>query len=462
MNRRRCAVAILAASVCVHPALADGVRLLFGGDVMPARGVEAEAAGGRTTPLRDLHIPGPYDLFMANLEGAAGRAADCVPAPRDPCLAIPDNGFRLLEGSGIGALSLANNHAGDTGAEGRRRTAAALEAIGIVPVASSEQPAFIRAGGLTVGIVALNMVPPRDQPPDIVPSPEVARRIRLAAAFSDVAVAFVHWGAELRDWPQPSQQATAQWLVAQGVDLIVGAHPHVAIAPDCPGGVPVFWSLGNLVFDQADPESRRGMIADCRVWGGVLACSAIATGNAPGSSFPHVAGAEQHEVPACRRRLSHGIEAAGQKLRANTSLHGAMTIDGYAANRRVWSVPVRAAVVSAALAELSPGEPASLVMLQRAPSRIDGEDGLRVFVYRIGPRGLEPRWRGSALGWPLDDIHIQSGNPDLVCGLHRTDSFLTPDAAARAHRVAAWRWNGFGFSLDEADAASCQARAEHR
>ncbi len=229
MKRRLCAVAILAASACMHPALADGVRLLFGGDVMPARGVQAEAAGGRTTPLRDLHIPGPYDLFMANLEGAAGRPADCLPAPRDPCLAISDFGFGLLKGSGIGALSLANNHAGDTGAEGRRRTAGALEEIGIVPVPSSEQPAFIRAGDLTVGIVALNMVPPKDQPPDIVPSPEIARRIGLAAAFSDITVAFVHWGAELRDWPQPSQQAVAQWLVAQGIDLIVGAHPQTLI-----------------------------------------------------------------------------------------------------------------------------------------------------------------------------------------------------------------------------------------
>jgi hypothetical protein len=44
-----------------------------------------------------------------------------------------------------------------------------------------------------------------------------------------------------------------------------------------------------------------------------------------------------------------------------------------------------------------------LLSLERHPSSIDNEVGLRPYVYAIGPHGLIARWRGSALAWPLVD-----------------------------------------------------------
>ena len=430
-------------------AQAEGVRLLFGGDVMTGRGVGAEALARGTSPFAGLAALGQTDLFVANLEGTAGERADCIAA--EPCLVIPPAGFDLLARSGMTAFSLANNHAGDAGAAGRARTLDALARRGIVAAPSAEQPTFLRAGGLTIGLVALTLIAPRDRPADAVPSRDIARRIQLARALSDVAVVFIHWGAELRDWPQPSQQAAARWLVAQGADLIVGAHPHVPIPPDCIDGVPVFWSLGNLVFDQSDPETRHGQLADCRVVARTLSCTAIGTAAALGTSFPHPTGPEPGELSHCTRPLTHGLEINGFHLRGRTAPGGAMTLD----TQPGWSVPVQMPLVSAWSMVLAHNEPASLVMLQRSVSRIDGEDGLRLFVYRVGPGGLAPRWRGSALGWPLVDARILPGDPDLLCALHRTDSFIAQDATAAATRVATWRWNGFGFTLDEHQGSAC-------
>ncbi|MFX6250463.1 CapA family protein, partial [Acinetobacter baumannii] len=78
---------------------------------------------------------------------------------------------------------------------------------------------------------------------DPVPSLAAERKLRLARTMADWVVVFVHWGAELRDWPQPDQRRQAAWFVAHGADLIIGAHPHVPIAPDCVDGRPVFYSL---------------------------------------------------------------------------------------------------------------------------------------------------------------------------------------------------------------------------
>ena len=37
----------------------------------------------------------------------------------------------------------------------------------------------------------------------------------------------LHWGIEYQLKPVASQRTLADWLVAQGVDLIIGGHPHV-------------------------------------------------------------------------------------------------------------------------------------------------------------------------------------------------------------------------------------------
>ena len=66
-----------------------------------------------------------------------------------------------------------------------------------------------------------------------------------------------------------------------------------------------------------------------------------------------------------------------------------------------------------------------LLSLERHPSSIDNEVGLRPYVYAIGPHGLIARWRGSALAWPLvDAVSTESG---ALCALHRGDSFLLSD-----------------------------------
>ena len=44
-----------------------------------------------------------------------------------------------------------------------------------------------------------------------------------------------------------------------------------------------------------------------------------------------------------------------------------------------------------------------VLALERRQSTIDSEDGLRPYVYEVGPRGLVARWRGSAPAWPLLD-----------------------------------------------------------
>jgi poly-gamma-glutamate synthesis protein (capsule biosynthesis protein) len=106
----------------------------------------------------------------------------------------------------------------------------------------------------------------------------------------------------LQDWPSESQQAAARWLIAHGADLIVGHHPHVTQAAACVAGRPVFYSLGNHLFDQKYPETKQGLIADCRIADGRLRCGALRTETPRGSSYPELTGRDQASDAALAAR----------------------------------------------------------------------------------------------------------------------------------------------------------------
>ena len=123
-------------------------------------------------------------------------------------------------------------------------------------------------------------------------------------------------------------------------------------------------------------------------------------------------------------------------------MQNGIILDGYTNGKRVWQSR-RQALVSLQVVTSMATEPL-LLSLERHPSSIDDEVGLRPYVYAIGPNGLIARWRGSALAWPLiDAVESKDG---VLCALHRGDSFLLPDPAAKTTRIAAYRWNGFGFT----------------
>jgi hypothetical protein len=71
--------------------------------------------------------------------------------------------------------------------------------------------------------------------------------------------------------------------------------------------------------------------------------------------------------------------------------------------------------------------------------------GLRPYIYELGANGLIARWRGSALAWPLLDAFLFPGENFEVFALHRGDSFIALNPKTKTRRVAAHRWNGFGF-----------------
>ena len=449
----------IALLLAVAPARGEDVRVLFTGDVLLSRQVEVEISRTGRSPWDRLatELAGA-DLVIGNLEGAVGAAADCLPSA-NPCFAVAPNRIALLRKAGFTAMTIENNHSDDLGEAGRNATVRTLRTEAIRPIDLEHGPSFFRAGGVTIAVVAVNLI---GRHAAQIPSPEIRRQLRLASRLAQVVVVSVHWGEELLDWPSIRQEEAARWLVANGASVVMGHHPHVVQPPQCVDGRPVFFSLGNHLFDQKYPETKEGLIADCRISisNAVMTCGAFTTKTAAGSFSPVMGERSAATLSGCPVPLNPLLRLGETTLRPASSVDAASMVleasrsgNVVARTRPAWLLSAEAALFDGS------GKPPLLFTLERHPSSIDGEEGVRPYVYEVGPRGLIARWRGSALAWPLVDATTLPGNSSVLCALHRNDSFLTLDSTSRAGRAALYRWTGFGFKgFDDAAAlAACRA-----
>ncbi len=76
----------------------------------------------------------------------------------------------------------------------------------------------------------------------------------------DILIVSMHWGNEYTHIPTWYQKDAAQFLSEQGVDIIIGTHPHVIQPIEYINNTLVVYSLGNFISAQDDENTRVGMM----------------------------------------------------------------------------------------------------------------------------------------------------------------------------------------------------------
>lgn len=275
-------------------------RLLFTGDILLSRRVASELERSKVSPW--AHFTELFESAQwvsGNLEGALGQASECQ-KPASLCFAMPVNATRMLKNAGFTGVTLENNHAADLGDAGRERTRKLAEKAFLTAVDFEDSPQIVRIGDTKLAILSITLVPAADKHVQEIPSMGVSEKLRLARKQADLVVVSIHWGTEYQRLVDLTQRAQARWLIQQGADLIVGHHPHVVQSPECVEGHPVFFSLGNHLFDQTYPPTKEGLIADCLLSSGRLTCQGIRTHTENWTTIPRQAGTD----PATRAALA--------------------------------------------------------------------------------------------------------------------------------------------------------------
>jgi hypothetical protein len=201
------------------------------------------------------------DLVVANLEGPIvpeQHEALLASAKRPVLYSAPDV-LGVLSAFNVGAACLANNHMFDLPLP-VAETTSVLAAAGIgcfgagASLAEASEPLAIRANQTTIKLFGFGWEVIGCQPAGVrregvnpLTAAHVLDTIRsLRAEDTASFVIFVmHWNYELERYPAPAHRQLAHDLIREGVDAVIGLHPHVAQGAERVEGRPIVYSLGN-------------------------------------------------------------------------------------------------------------------------------------------------------------------------------------------------------------------------
>jgi poly-gamma-glutamate synthesis protein (capsule biosynthesis protein) len=264
----------------------DTLNLLFIGDVM-AHQKQIDAAktdnGYSFEPCFEWIKPyfAEVDVTVANLEVTlAGE-----PYSGYPAFSAPDALATALQQAGVDVLLTANNHACDKGRKGVERTISVLDSLHILHTGtfydsvhrSQTYPLMLKKNNISVGL--LNYTYGTNDIP--TPEPTVVNRIDTVQMAADIAATkqlspdiiavAIHWGEEYKLYANHAQRAIADFLLRQGVRLVIGSHPHVLQGMemnrtgDAAVQSVVVYSLGNFISNMTAVNTEIGVMARIRL-----------------------------------------------------------------------------------------------------------------------------------------------------------------------------------------------------
>ncbi len=205
-----------------------------------------------------------------------------------PTFNTPDSLATALKNIGVDIISLAGNHALDYGYSGLCRTIDVLDSAGIshlgtYKTAEDQKKLLIKnVNGLEIAFInytyGTNGIPVpsgKDYCVNLIDKTLIKEQIEEAKDQKvDLIVACMHWGTEYRTTANSEQEELADFLFKNGVDIILGNHPHVlepmekrTITLDDGSSKEVFvvYALGNFTADQRDEITRDSAILNLTI-----------------------------------------------------------------------------------------------------------------------------------------------------------------------------------------------------
>lgn len=257
--------------------------LLFAGDAMMHQAqIDAARRSGGEYDYSDCFtaiapIIREADYAVVNLETPLGKKGfsgyPCFNAPASYATALKDAGFNLF--------LTANNHTLDRRSSGLTTTITLLDSLEIPHIGTyknhaarnKEIPKVIEVNGMRIGLLNYTygtngISPDGTVVVDYIDYARISNDIKATReAGAEIIIAAMHWGEEYQLLPVASQKRLAECLAKEGVEIIIGGHPHVVqpftyIENPASGGKSlVVYSLGNLISNMKTRDTRGGALA---------------------------------------------------------------------------------------------------------------------------------------------------------------------------------------------------------
>lgn len=205
-----------------------------------------------------------------------------------PTFNSPDALAYDLKEMGLDILSTAGNHCLDKGFSGLSRTIdvlddADIKHLGTYKTAEEQNQILIQeVKGVKIGFInytyGTNGIPVpsgKDFCVNLIDKDLIKKHIKLAKEQDvDMIVACMHWGTEYRTTANPEQEELADFLFQNGVDIILGNHPHVleqmekrtiTLEDGTTKDGFVIYASGNFICDQNAENTRNSIILNLTI-----------------------------------------------------------------------------------------------------------------------------------------------------------------------------------------------------
>lgn len=247
------------------------LKFMFFGDMMLDRNV-ARILENKNMEALLAGLSSKADYFKqsyiisANLEGAVTNEGRHYSPINLYDFAFSVTKLDGLKQRGFNYFTLANNHFSDQGKQGimesRENLAKADFYFSGAPDAQIDNfsRTDIEIEDQKIALIGLSMVY------NHFSREEAIALVSQAANDTDLVIVNIHWGNEYEHIFNQYQQEVGHYLVEAGADIIIGHHPHVVQGMEIYQGKPIFYSLGNFIFDQYfSISTQTGLALFCEV-----------------------------------------------------------------------------------------------------------------------------------------------------------------------------------------------------
>lgn len=245
----------------------DKVKLLFAGDMMFDRLIRSAAQENENDFIfQSIHSTlADYDFVIANLEGPITNknsvSIGSDKGSKENYIFTFDLSFsETLFKNNIKIVNLGNNHTLNFGEDGLWQTILNLENTSVKyfghtgSTVSNQTFLISEIKGIKIAFVNYNQF--IDNAKSLT-----LNDIKLANDKSDITILYAHWGIEYEPKANFAIQKLAKEFIDEGVDLIIGSHPHVVQQNEVYNKKIIYYSLGNFIFDQYfSEETKNGLL----------------------------------------------------------------------------------------------------------------------------------------------------------------------------------------------------------
>lgn len=192
----------------------------------------------------------------------------------------PDALADALKDAGFDLLVTANNHSNDSRGTGVKNTIETVREAGFLQTGTFRNqqerdlfyPLIVYKNDFKLAFLnytyGTNGIP--TEAPTIV---NLIDTVQMAVDIAEAkarkphfVIAVMHWGLEYQLTENAEQRALARFLIRQGVDMIIGMHPHVVqpVKMETVGSkkVLVAYSLGNFISNQQQAHTDGGIVME--------------------------------------------------------------------------------------------------------------------------------------------------------------------------------------------------------